>query len=98
MNVSEDHLKLLQRANVRWWDAETGAPCVDPKRPYGNGDVEMDIAKILGWELFEDADGDKHLNGAQHALAERLHKETEEALRQVLGSVQEWFPLDQGEA
>ena len=42
--------KLLRRANIQWEDCETGAPCIDPKRPYGEpnqlfagrGDLKFD--------------------------------------------------------
>ena len=35
---------------VDWNDCEYGAPTIDPKRPYGNSDVEHEIIAILGWE------------------------------------------------
>lgn len=50
--VTEQHLALLRRANVRWEWVEFGAPGIDGKRPYGNSSVEADIAEILnepGW-------------------------------------------------
>lgn len=46
--VTEDHIKLLKRMYVSWDDCEFGAPCIDPKRPYGNSDVEGDIKEITG--------------------------------------------------
>ena len=46
--ITENHLKLLKRLNVEWDDCEFGAPCIDPKRPYGNSDVIDDIAEIIG--------------------------------------------------
>ncbi len=47
--VSEQHLKLLKRLNFMYDEScEFGAPAVDPKRPYGNGDVYGDMRKILG--------------------------------------------------
>lgn len=52
--VTHDHLKLLRRMYIEWEGCEYGAPAVDPKRPYGNSDVEGDIAEILGWEYEED--------------------------------------------
>jgi hypothetical protein len=52
--VTHDHLKLLQRMRVRWDGCEYGAPAIDSKRPYGNSNVEGDIAEILGWEYKED--------------------------------------------
>jgi len=52
--VTHEHLKLLRRMWIRWEDCEYGAPAVDSKRPYGNSDVEGDIAEILCWEFEED--------------------------------------------
>lgn len=46
--VKKEHLLLLQRMNVGWNDCEFGAPEIDPKRPYGNSDVEQDILEIIG--------------------------------------------------
>ncbi len=57
--VTEDHLKLLRHAYLYWEYGEGyGAPAIDPKRPYGNSDVERDIAEILeapesDWELVD---------------------------------------------
>ncbi len=76
--VTEDHLKLLRRMWVEWCDDEYGAPAIDPKRPYGNSDVYSDIAKILGWEVWEDgiSDGDPK--------AWQIHQETKVALQIAL--------------
>lgn len=46
--ITENHLKLLKHLVVEWDDCEFGAPCIDPKRPYGNSDVIDDIAEIIG--------------------------------------------------
>ena len=51
INVTPDHLKLLGRANWIWEDAEYGAAAIDPKRPFGNSDVERDINEALGREV-----------------------------------------------
>ena len=48
--VTEAHLRLLERFNIGWCGDEYGAPCMDPKRPYGNSDVEGDVCEILGLE------------------------------------------------
>lgn len=45
--ITENHLKLLRNMYVDWDDCEYGAPCINPKRPYGNSDVETDIAEII---------------------------------------------------
>ena len=46
--VTEQHIKLLKAATLRWDDCEFGAPAIDCKRPYGNSDVCSDMAEILG--------------------------------------------------
>jgi len=46
--LTDDHLKLLRRANISWDDCEFGAPGLDPKRPFGNSDVLGDIHEIIG--------------------------------------------------
>ena len=45
--IKKEHLELLKNVTISWWGAEFGAPCIDPKRPYGNGDVYQDMAQIL---------------------------------------------------
>jgi len=79
--VTEKHIELLKRANVSWNDGEFGAPEIDPKHPYGNSDVLMDIAEIIGLGIFVDGDGEKHLNKDQENLCLKLHKEIETALQ-----------------
>ena len=77
--VTEDHLKLLRRFHVGWQNMETGAPEIDPKKPYGNGGVEGDIHKILtggNGKLFDE--------DCQRYRA--IHRETEKALQIVLST------------
>lgn len=45
--VTEEHVKLARRMYTSWDSCEFGAPNVDPKRPYGNGDVLDDMRNIL---------------------------------------------------
>jgi len=82
--VTEDHLKLLRRAYVSWWDCEFGAPCIDCKRPYGNSDVLEDMAEILEIEMFEDAYGEKHFHKGQPEYLATLHKELQTVLQIAL--------------
>ncbi len=81
--LTEDHVKLLRHMYVGWGYAEYGAPEIDPKRPYGNSNVEHDIAEILGWEFVETVDGPMMTPGQPERAAE-IHKETETALQVVL--------------
>lgn len=84
--MKKDHITLLSKMYVGWQNCDFGAPEIDPKRPYGNSDVEMDIAKILELELFEDSGGEKHLSKEQYKMIVKLHKETETALQIVLST------------
>ncbi len=77
--LTEQHITLLRNMHVTWHHCETGAPQIDPKRPYGNSYVPGDIHKILTGEdtdLTEDQE-ENYLN---------LHRETEEALRVFLAN------------
>lgn len=84
IKITKDHLKLLKKA---YWDhneMEYGAPWINPKRPYGNSDVEEDIAEILGWKLFEDRDGEVHLSKEQSDMAYKLHRELVLVIQQII--------------
>ena len=83
--LTEDHVKLLSNFWIQWQFDEYGAPEVDPKRPYGNSDVEDDICEILGWTR-EDVDDwdDPVYSDSQRQEARRLHLETDTALQIVL--------------
>lgn len=83
--LTEDHLKLLRKANVTWDNCEYGAPVIDCKRPYGNSSgIEIDIANLLDWDLFVDQDEEAHLTREQFDRARRIHEETLIALQIVL--------------
>lgn len=83
--MTEDHIKLLRKMCVDWYDCETGAPCIDPKRPYGNSDVAGDIHKIL---TGEDFDFNRESNEADKLACkyDELHCETKTALQIVLAT------------
>lgn len=64
---------------IGWEYGEYGAPAVSCKRPYGNSDVEGDIAEILGWEYEED-----DWNGMPTPIrekAEKIHREMQTVLQ-----------------
>lgn len=75
-SLTHEHLTLLRNANVVLETGECGAPAVDSKRPYGNGDVAKDVALLLDWTW----DGED-LSPAMVERAERLHSETALALQ-----------------
>ena len=79
--IKDDHLKLLKNSYVVWRDCEFGAPAIDCKRPYGNTDVESDIAEILNWNVSEDG-----LTEEQKEQAYKLHRELEIVLEIVLAT------------
>lgn len=85
--VTEYHVALLRQAWVSWDDAEFGAPCIDPKRPYGNSDVLGDIRKILSKEggacphCGESLDEAKDADELRH-----LHAQTQVALQIFLAT------------
>lgn len=85
MNLTRDHIKLLQEAEWRWINAEFGAPGIDPKRPFGfSGGYYESMAEILGMELFEDADGEKHLTRAQEDYVSKVWSELLDAIKIIM--------------
>lgn len=44
---TEDHLTLIRRSVWGWDPTEFGAAEISAKRPYGNSDVEEDLAGLL---------------------------------------------------
>jgi hypothetical protein len=86
-NLTEAHLKLIQRMNIRYDDYfEFGAPAVCPKRPYGNSAVYYDIGEIVGIDPEGGEDDDPEFTSEQEALMLEIHKETALALQVVLAS------------
>lgn len=78
--LTEQHIKLLRKADIYWNMDEFGAPGINPKRPYGNSDVIGDIAEILGVTIDPDFGPD----GATEKRLTTLHRETGTALQIVL--------------
>ena len=56
--LTADHLTLLRHANLTWSAQEWGGPQIDPKRPFGNGDLWRDVARILGWPAAADPEAE----------------------------------------
>lgn len=80
--MTDQHLRLLRNACVSWDGGEYGAPAINCKRPYGNSDVEFDIAKLMG--LPFDRESDEPFAPNVLKAIRTLHKETETALQVVL--------------
>lgn len=80
--ITEQHLRLLQKQRVKWKWCEYGASEIDPKRPYGNGFVEDDMAKILDIKGdIEYEDGSEDYSEEQKKMFWKLHIETTVALQ-----------------
>jgi len=79
--LTAEHLKLLRRMNVDFEDGEYGAPAVDPKRPYGNSSVAIDIGAILGWQV---PDYESEDYPAFEERCRSIHAETVHAVQIVL--------------
>lgn len=78
--ITEDHLKLSRRMNVDYNAyTEFGAPCIDPKRPYGNSSVIRDLIEILHPNVECDEDGD--FDDFLEARVCALHKEMQLVLQ-----------------
>jgi hypothetical protein len=84
--LTADHVKLIRRMNVGWDGMEYGAPRIDPKRPYGNSDVEQDIHEILTGRNEPLEDLARQDREALQARYRSLHQETKMALRVVLAA------------
>ena len=82
--VTPEHIKLLRAAYVSWDGVEFGAPAIDCKRPYGNGDVYEDMGRLLGIERDEDDEWGTE----QIAYFDAVHKGTKTALQIVLATGQ----------
>lgn len=75
--IKKEHLILLKSAYIVWNDCEYGAPSIYCKKPYGNSDVEKDIAILLGF----DEDNISHLTDEDREMCRKYHRETEIALQ-----------------
>ena len=80
--VSTLHIALLRHAYVGWNAVEYGAPSINPKRPYGNGDVLADLKGIARkvsptWN-WDDPENER--------LLEHLHSDLEVVLQIVLAT------------
>ena len=86
--LKQEHINLLKNASIMWYNDEYGAPCIDPKRPYGNSNVSLDIAEILGWDIVNGEPSEE-----QKIAAYLLHHETHFALSIILDHIGEDLKL-----
>lgn len=78
--LKKEHIMLIERFNIGWENCEFGAPCIDPKRPFGNSNVIGDIAEILNI----DSDEEGEFTREQEDYMCKLYEETETALSIIL--------------
>ena len=85
--MTKEHLKLMKRMCVGWNDCEFGAPSIDPKCPYGNNDVVVDIHEILTGETIGRTDSDRdELTDREERCYCELHDEMKVALQVALAT------------
>jgi hypothetical protein len=78
--LTEQHLLLLSRAELEW---ESTGPRFDCKRPFGNKDIEQDMADILMWATPL-VDGQSRITDSQRARLKEMHEQLLPALQIVL--------------
>lgn len=83
--LTEAHIKLLRSMYVESHPDPNGSPCINQKRPYGNSDVEADIARILEWSMVETRSGED-ITVEQAEAAGRIHSEMSTVLQIVLAT------------
>lgn len=85
--LTDEHIKLLRHSYVDWWDCETGAPAIDPKRPYGDSGVENSMHEILTGEVIGCIHSKRdELTEEEISYYIKLHKVTKIALQVVLAT------------
>lgn len=82
--LTEDHIKLLNRMYVEWDDgAYDGSPCINSKRPYGNSSVAYDVYEIIHSKEWDYGENDEMTEEIYEQMLV-LHRETATALQIVL--------------
>lgn len=100
MEKETDHLLILEEAffqNLTWINFEYGGIGLDPKRPFGNSDVEQDILEIIGVKP-EGKDGtDRFYDVVQRDYAACLYNKLLDWLRNKYANTSKntgWQPID----
>lgn len=86
-DLTNNHIRLIENMRFDFNDIEFGAPCVDPKRPYGNSYIYEDMASILAIDpdfVNPDDPSDILFSIEDIDLMDKLHKETETALQVIV--------------
>lgn len=82
--LRDEHVRLLRAASIGWNEGEWGAPTIDPKRPFGSGDLPEQMARILGVSIPEDKEGLEYTRFQRTML--NLYQELKPALQVVLAA------------
>jgi hypothetical protein len=83
--LTENHIKLLNRMYVEWDDsAYDGAPAINIKRPYGNSAVAYDVYEIIHGKEWDYGEYDEEMPEEIYEQMLELHQETRTALQIVL--------------
>lgn len=76
--LTENHIKLIRNL---WIEDYGEGPTVDPRRPYGNSDIEKDIVRILELPTFTDRYGEESFTEETSNNAIQYHREMVRALQ-----------------
>jgi len=85
MKITKEHLILLKNMNVGWQECEQGAPEIDPKRPYGNSDVEGDICELLGIQRVS-VNYEEGFRTEDLEYAAKIHKEMGNVIKYIFNN------------
>jgi hypothetical protein len=91
--MTKDHLTLLSHLYWEWNDCETGAPSVNPKRPYGNSNVAGDVCELLGWKPEGSDWGPDEWSPEQEDAALDMHGETLGAIEHLVKWAVQHYPV-----
>jgi hypothetical protein len=82
--LTDDHIKLLNRMNVDWNSSGyDGAPAINVKRPYGNSSVVDDVYETIHGKEWDYEKRDEMPEEIYKQMLE-IHRETAIALQIVL--------------
>jgi len=85
--LKQYHVDLLTNANIDYVSGcEWGWLGLDCKRPFGNGDMTGDMAKIMGIEQIETDEGPQWPKGTHEKMVKIFEEELPIALEVILES------------
>jgi len=80
VDITDNHLKIL--LDLYWDEGAYGFPCINEKRPFGNGDWEEDILDLIKEKPIL-IDGEEQYTDEQRDRAVKLAEEIPEIIRQL---------------